>query len=133
VLEKDFFVNRKFAKLIMRLSAASAAAVFAAACSTTPKLIPANGAGPATPTSPVYLLSDISGASPQSIDTLLGPPNLSRREGTGEYRRYDLSTCALIIILYPDEAGAVRAANIDTAALTVGDDKPDLNTCLAAG
>ena len=126
-------MTRKFTKLIARFSVASLAALLAAACSTTPDLTSAEDGTLSAPTLPVYLLSDISGASPQSIDTLLGPPNLSRREGNGEYRRYDLSTCALIIILYPDEAGAVRAANIDTAALTVGDDKPDLNTCLAAG
>ncbi len=133
ILKKALFVNRKFAKATIRVSIVGAMALFAVACSSTPDVVSLDNTAPIIPAAPVYVLSDISGASPQVLENLLGAPSLTRREGNGEYRRYDLSTCALIIILYPDEGGVVRAAHIDTAAVNAGGDKPDLNACLAAG
>lgn len=73
------------------------------------------------------------GASPSDIDALLGPPALTRSEGEGEFRRYTLKQCELIIVLYPDDNGVRRAAHIDTAAQRSDAPKPDLSDCLAAG
>lgn len=87
----------------------------------------------AAPVAPVYAAGDILGAEAGAIDALLGPPALTRREGEGEFRRYALKECMLIVILYPDDFGGVRAAHIDAAARQFGVEKPDVDQCLAAG
>lgn len=110
--------------------------ILASACATTgttPEASAAKPAKAAKPAAPVYTLNDILGAEPAGVDAKLGAPALTRREGEGEYRRYPLKECTLIVILYPDDQGAVRAAHVDTAALQSGEDKPDLDQCLAAG
>lgn len=104
---------------------------FAAGCATTPvaSAPKARAAAPA----PVYVVADLQGARAGAVDALLGDPALTRREGAGEYRRYMLTTCALILILYPDETGAATVAHMDAAATSSGGKKPDLEACLAAG
>lgn len=87
----------------------------------------------AEPAPPAYVASDIMGASAARVDALLGAPTLTRQEGAGEYRRYSLTQCGLIIILYPDETGASRTAHIEATALTSGSEKPSVDACLAAG
>lgn len=112
-----------------------AAALLFSACATNdeaPAPIAAPVA-PAKPAAPVFVASDIMGAAAASIDALLGAPALTRQEGTGEFRRYSLSECTLIVILYPDETGASRAAHIEATALTSGREKPSVDDCLAAG
>ncbi len=88
---------------------------------------------PPEPAAPAYVMSDIMGAGPAAIDALLGVPALTRKEGAGEYRRYSLSRCTLIVILYPDDTGAPRAAHVEATALSSGAEKPALDDCLAAG
>lgn len=109
------------------------AALSAAACATTEAEKPAAPAEPVAPPPPAYVLDDILDMSGDAVDALLGPPALVRREGEGEYRRYALSACTLIVILYPDQLGVVTARHVDTAALVSDQEKPDLNACLAAG
>lgn len=112
---------------------AIASLLWLAGCAgTSPPETPAPEAPPA-PSGPVYLLQDILGARASAIDELLGPPALVRREGEGEFRRYGLINCSLIVILYPDDNGAPTAAHVEAAALTAGADKPDPAECLAAG
>lgn len=114
----------------------SAASAFflLAACATASKPPAAETADePVAPAGPVYVLSDILGAPTEAIDALLGEPALVRREGRGEYRRYGLSACTLIVILYPDDQGVVRAAQVDAAAHRSGEEKPELDDCLAQG
>ena len=124
------------------LSAASAfrippaAAIFCSALIAGCSNLPLTGEQPealAAPAAQVYKFSDIMGAGVSEIDELLGPPSLTRREGDGEYRRYTLKQCELIIVLYPDEFGAPVATHIDSAAQRAGSAKPDLVDCLAAG
>lgn len=105
----------------------------AASCATSSREAGAVPAETAVPAAPVYALSDLLGASGGEVDTLLGAPALVRREGEGEYRRYGLRTCALILILYPDEMGAATVRHVDAAALRSDEEKPDLSACLAAG
>jgi len=85
------------------------------------------------PSVPVYQVQDILNAKISDIDALLGPPALTRREGDGEFRRYTLKQCELIVVLYPDDGGAQRATHIDTGAQHSGSAKPELAECLAAG
>ena len=103
------------------------------ACSTTPDTAPRVSESPTVPSTPAFVLDDILGAAPDEVDALLGAPTLTRREGDGEYRRYALQDCTLIVILYPDETGAIRATHVDAAAQTSGAEKPDLGACLARG
>lgn len=116
---------RRIAALLLGLGAG--------ACASAPQGAPADIAAPSPPADPVYQTDDILGAPPGALDALLGAPALVRREGKGEYRRYQLRECALIVLLYPDEVGAVRAAHLDASALASGAAKPDLEACLAAG
>jgi hypothetical protein len=92
----------------------------------------AQGAARAAST-PVFVASDIAGKAGADIDALLGAPDLMRIEGAGEFRRYSLADCALIIILYPDDNGTKRATQIAASALKAGEPKPDLDQCLARG
>ncbi len=107
--------------------------LFLTACASTDESSPLTIAGPTAPPEPVFRLNEVLGAAPATLDARLGAPALTRREGDGEYRRYSLSTCTLIVILYPDDAGVVRAAHVDAAALTSDDEKPNIEACLAAG
>ena len=113
--------------------AAAIAPLALAACATTSPLAPARDEAGIAPKPPVWLISDISGKSAAALDESLGEPDLVRVEGAGEFRRYRLAACSLIVILYPDETGVKHAQGLDASALESGDDKPDLEECLAAG
>jgi hypothetical protein len=115
------------------ISVTLAALFLLAACSSIKQDTQLSAARTAAPSAPVFQLDEILGAAPTTLDDRLGAPALTRREGDGEFRRYSLSTCTLIVILYPDDVGAVRAAHVDTAALTSDEEKPNLEACLAAG
>jgi hypothetical protein len=82
---------------------------------------------------PAFVKAQFEGAAPDALDRLLGAPSLTRREGEGEFRRYAFRDCALIVILYPDESGAVAVRELDAAAKVSGEAKPDLDMCLALG
>ncbi len=84
-------------------------------------------------TDPAFLIADIKNKDAAALDALLGAPDLARVEGEGEFRRYMLSDCALIVILFPDNEGTKRAAQIDAGALVSGAEKPDVDACLARG
>ncbi len=105
----------------------------ASACATTGGDDAAGRAGPPKPAAPVYKLSDVLGATGDAVDATFGAPSLTRREGAGEYRRYRLKTCTLIVVLYPDETGANRVSHADATALHSDHEKPALDACLAAG
>ncbi len=119
-----------------KTTAISALAAFSlAACATSPGALSPEISTPtaAAPSAPVYVIADFTNATAETIDALLGPAALTRKEGDGEYRRYSLSECALIIILYPDKTGQRRAAHLEATALSSGAEKPALADCLAAG
>ncbi len=118
---------------VLKIFSAFALAGLSAACATVDRPQPKPAAAPAEPAAPVYVMGDLLGADAAAVDALLGAPSLTRREGAGEYRRYPLSTCTLVIILYPDDNGAPQVAHVDATALKSGAEKPDLEGCLAAG
>ncbi len=113
-----------------------AAAAALAGCASTgggEKPAAAAPALPAAPAKPAFVRSDLMGRDAKGLDDLLGAPALVRREGEGEFRRYGLADCALIVILYPDQSGKRAAAHLDSAAIRSGEPKPDLDQCLARG
>lgn len=114
------------------LSGSLALAACAAASGATQGL-PAPGGENAFPEKPVFREADIAGKEAADLDALLGAPDLTRSEGAGEFRRYRLADCALLVILYPDEKGVKRAASVDAGALRAGEGKPDVDLCLARG
>ena len=117
---------------MLRALALASGTMALAACATDGGA-PRAGAASGAPSQPAYLLADIAGKEAADLDALLGAPDLTRREGDGEFRRYGLAGCALLIVLYPDENGQKRAASVDAGALKSGDEKPDLDLCLARG
>jgi hypothetical protein len=113
-----------------------AAALIASGCATVDSGAPAAATPSVTkdlPSKPAFRAAEIEGKTADDLDALLGAPQLLRVEGAGEFRRYMLADCALLVILYPDEKGIKRAAEIDAGALRSGDEKPDLDLCLARG
>ena len=120
---------------VYRFCAAMSVLVAASACATTsaPSASSKAGAHDTPPGEPVFIAADLSDKSADEIDGVLGAPDLVRVEGAGEFRRYALADCALIIILYPDDAGVKRARRLEAGALTSGAEKPDLDRCLARG
>lgn len=110
------------------------AAAAASACATTGD--PSGGGAPAAKkasATPQFLAADFKGATIAVLDKAFGAPALIRVEGPVEFRRYTLSSCALLVILYPDEKGERRVAKLDAGALRSGEPSPDLDQCLAAG
>jgi hypothetical protein len=77
-----------------------------------------------------------AGPSPQSfvgrpvanLDAFLGAPALKRREGTNEFRRYNLDRCRAYAIVVP-AGGNVTA--ISTGPLRLGDPAPTFEQCTA--
>jgi hypothetical protein len=109
-----------------------AAAAGCATTAATPAGVPAASTKKAR-SEPQFLAADFENATAADLDKALGAPALTRVEGTGEFRRYMLDACALMVILYPDEKGERRVARLDAGALVSGEDAPKLDECLAAG
>ena len=121
---------------MLRTLASLGGMIALAACATDGGGVSARlepGAGSALTGDPIFRLSDIAGKEVADLDALLGAPDLTRSEGEGEFRRYSLAGCALLVILYPDEKGSRRAASVTAGALNSGEGKPDLDLCLARG
>lgn len=118
-----------------------AVSLLAAGCTTNlppaPRVINTSSApdvgAPIEPVAPKYFVDDFVEALGPDLDDRLGLPVLARREGPGEFRRYDLKDCNLIVILYPDDLGRPRVAHLETVAKIAGEEKPDIDACLAAG
>lgn len=122
----------------MKSSAFVCAVMIAAAAAGCATAVPAGADAPPaaakkTPAGPRFLAADLKKMSAADLDRALGAPALTRVEGTGEFRRYMLAECALMVILYPDEKGERRVARLDAGALVSGAAAPDLDACLAAG
>lgn len=126
---------------LRRCAALIVGAGLLAACATTtpapPETAPApEAAAPAAPIAPSgraapgVAPSALRGAAAAAVDAMLGAADFVKREGKGEYRRYDFSGCALMVFLYPDDAGGLAVEHLDAAPRVAGAAKPDLETCL---
>ena len=122
---------------MQRCAPALAAGLSLGACASDaglkPEPVPAPVAETAVPAAPQFTRDQLAGADPDDLELLFDAPGLVRREGAGEFRRYGLANCSLIVILYPDETGDMRVDHIEAAALSSEDEKPDLDACLARG
>ena len=108
-------------------------ALLLGACATN--TVPVSPAAPIVeaPAAPVFSQADFMGGTSSEVESLVGEANLVRQEGVGDYRRYGLKECVLIVIFAPDENDVSRVAHIDAAALKSGEEKPDLDECLGGG
>ena len=75
--------------------------------------------------------ADLLGSDAARIDTLLGAPEIVRREGPGELRLYRSTTCVLHVFLYPGN-GAIRATHIEARTATVRLAAGETNSCVAS-
>lgn len=107
------------------------------ACASGPASEPAASAVIPTeksePIVPRFTRDQVSGADSGDLARLFNEPGLVRREGNGEFRRYGLADCSLLVILYPDDRGDMRVTHVEATALSSDDEKPDLDACLARG
>lgn len=89
---------------------------------------------PVLPSAPVYIPDDFLHVHEDIVDLLLGKPDLVRREGDGEFRRYAFRQCILVMILYPDPVtGIPVVTHMDSIAGEYGEPRPALEDCLAGG
>ena len=75
--------------------------------------------------------ADLLGSDAARIDTLLGAPEIVRREGPGELRLYRSTTCVLHVFLYPGD-GAIRATHIEARTGTVRLAASETDSCVAS-
>ncbi|MEL7029565.1 MAG: hypothetical protein AAGL49_10230, partial [Pseudomonadota bacterium] len=71
------------------------------------------------------------GLSAPALEGVFGPSALTRREGTGEMRRYSFERCSLMVFLYPNEAGIDAVRHVEASALSADGAKPSVDACLA--
>ncbi|MFB0921984.1 MAG: hypothetical protein QMB76_00725 [Alphaproteobacteria bacterium] len=88
-------------------------------------------AAPPARRAPKASLADLLGSDAARIDTLLGAPEIVRREGPGELRLYRSTTCVLHVFLYPWD-GAIRATHIEARTATVRLAAGETNSCVAS-
>jgi len=93
---------------------------------------PAPGAPlPAPVPEPRLRASDLVGLTAASADAMIGQgPVGIIREGRGEIRRYTNQTCALLVILYPDDRNEPTVKSVESSSLFSSAGKPDLQSCL---
>jgi len=117
-----------------RMTGLLAGSIALAACASAPGMRPDDGAAAGgLIEKPKFRLADIENRDGDGLDRVLGAPDLVRIEGRGEFRRYTLAACALLITLYPDDTGVRRVRSVEAGALKSGEEKPDLDRCLAYG
>lgn len=88
---------------------------------------------PINSTTVSYSPRDFEGRTAAEIDSLIGTPALSRREGRGEFRRYDFERCSFMMVLVPDGRGINRVGTLYAGALSADAENPSLKECLAGG
>ncbi len=85
---------------------------------------------PQTPPAPKFFSGDLLGLEASQIDGLLGTPSFVRREGQGQFRRYDGQKCNLIVLLTRDASGRIVSTGLEAASFFSSSGKPDLQECL---
>lgn len=131
-VETNVTASRKLSGAIM---IAGGAMLFLSACATNVEP-PAAAVIVEPPSAPAFRADDVLGKSAADIDALFGDPGLVRREGAGEFRRYALADCNLIVILYPDDKTAPSGSTVKTlyaSAKSAAAPSADTTACLAAG
>jgi len=123
----------RFSKTSLTFIVASTLGACATTGAPTPVAESAAPAGEAEPADPVFFRKDVMHKTAADLDKTLGEAALVRREGKGEFRRYAMARCELIVILYPGDDGRMAATHLDAAAKTSEESKPDLDACLAGG
>lgn len=97
---------------------------FLAACAPQP------GAGQSTLVSPepqrTVLLrqapdpNSLVGVTPQAVEQQLGAPDFDGSDGEARIWRYSGTSCALLVIFYPEADGSVKSTHLDARRLQGG-------------
>lgn len=69
-------------------------------------------ASPAAAPAPRLTFAELLGSEASRLDSLLGTPDLVRRDGSGEVRVYRNPECVIHVFVYPRD-GAPRATHIE--------------------
>lgn len=99
----------------------------------TPSVIEAPAEATPVPTAPAFAESDFLDKAPGELDALLGDPALIRTEGSGQFRRYDTSTCRIYAVVTQGKGGRARVASISAGPLVAGDPAPSFGSCFVTG
>lgn len=87
----------------------------------------------AEPALPAFSKADFIDRPPADLEGLLGRPALVRREGAGEFRRYDTQNCRLYAVVFPDEGGQPVVKNLSVGPLISGAVAPEFARCFVTG
>jgi hypothetical protein len=82
------------------------------------------------PPAPRLGIADILGIDAGRLDSLLGAPELVRRDGSGEVRLYRAPDCVLHVFVYPRDGGA-RATHIEARGSNGRMDTAATEACVA--
>ncbi len=70
---------------------------------------------------------------PGNLEALFGAPNFVRREGVGEFRRYDTPSCRIYAVVMPDPDGRQLVKSLNVGSLKASDPVPVFGECLNFG
>ncbi len=124
----------------MRFPALLTAAVLLAACASpappAPVPEPVASAPPAAPApSPVARLLAAAGSADaptqSEVERVLGPADISRRDGAGAALTYRLENCALLLLFSADARNDMRLTEATSSARRAGSEAPSLEQCAA--
>lgn len=91
-----------------------------AACSTTPRPVPAPVSRPAT-AQPQPIRTGLSGLSQNELQQKFGPPSFTLREGPGLKLQWQNGGCVLDAYLYPSNGGTMVVTHVDARRPGSGD------------
>ena len=138
--DKRYSVQRLFAGITISAWLAGCASTGENAPQVTAQPAPADEIAEAimtppegSPQLPEITREEFLGQPPGNLEILLGAPALTRREGPGEFRRYDTATCRVYAVVFPGEGGRPVIRSLSVGALTAGYPAPEFASCFVTG
>lgn len=119
----------------MRIQAALALALFAAACasggpSVTPRATGLSAADRSDPLGALRRIGAGDSITPEGAKALFGQPDVERRDGAGALLTWRTPTCALALAFAADRAGVLRLGAADIAGRDQHAPSPPLDLCV---
>lgn len=92
-----------------------------------PRAKPANSRPAAVPARD----SDFLGKPPSALDAALGEPAFVRREGQGEFRRYDTPRCRVYAVITTENGSRPLIRTLSVGSASAAQAAPSLSDCLS--